>query len=79
MALHLRLCEIADETNAYNWLVIEKDVPVGRIYLAATRTPQRWVWTVTAHQGHGANGAADSFEEAKAALRAAWEKISPHR
>jgi len=49
---------------------------IGRIYRTVNRTPEAWFWGLIRFPSEPANsGFAPSLEEAKAALKARWERF----
>jgi hypothetical protein len=70
--LRLRPCIIAGETRPDDFSVINEDgATVGRMYRVDGARTETWAWF--ARFGHNPTGRASSLEEAKQALRAAWD------
>jgi hypothetical protein len=85
MILRLRRTSVAPAYQDWtHYTVIEDGDEVGRIYEdRAAPAEQRWFWSVTVdvNQVHGilTSGRTGTFEEAKAAFRTSWEKVSKIR
>lgn len=79
MTLTLRHTVIGGETADGDYCVYEDGKAIGRIRLGTGLNGQhRWYWNVTVNDPkRTANGWEESFEEAKAAFRKAWERTSP--
>jgi hypothetical protein len=85
MTLWLRRSALVSPADAdrADYLVIEHDKVIGRIYEQRSPADVRWFWSITAFHIDPAlgitNGRVPTLDEAKAQFQSSWERVRAAR